>query len=139
MESSKEQNITVAQNAINEFLKGNIQGMLEKCADDITWSTNENPDVPFAHTYRGKSGANQFLNDLGSNVEFKDFSPEKYYADDDMVFVKTHQAATVKSTGKTYDHEMLLSFKIRDGKISEFFAYADSADIAKAFSKKAPN
>lgn len=133
MESSKEQNIAVAQHAINDFLSGDIQGMLNLCADDITWSTNENPDVPFAHTYKGKTGANQFFNDLGSNVEFKDFSPEKYYGDDDMVFVKTHEAAKVKSTGKTYDHQMLMSFKIRDGKIKEFFAYVDSADQARAF------
>jgi uncharacterized protein len=133
MESSKEQNIAVAQLAINDFLKGDIQGMLSLCADDITWSTNENPDVPFAHAYKGKTGVNQFLNDLKSNVEFKDFSPEKYYGDDDIVFVKTHEAAKVKSTGKTYDHQMLMSFKIRDGKIKEFFAYVDSADQARAF------
>ena len=28
---------------------------------------------------------------------------------------------------------MLMSFKIRNGKIAEFFAYVDSADMGRAF------
>jgi len=133
MTATKEQNISVVQKGVGEFIKGNIPGMLDTCDDDIVWTTNQNPAVPFAKTYKGKSGARQFFNDLNGNVEFTDFSPEKYWGDDDMVFVKTHEAAIVKKTGKKYDHEMLMSFKVRNGKIVEFFAYVDSADQERAF------
>jgi ketosteroid isomerase-like protein len=135
MASTKEQNIAVAEGAINAFLKGNIQEVLDVCTEDIIWTTHQNPDVPFAKTYEGKAGTGQFFNDLGSSVDFSVFTPGKYYGDEDMVFVKTHQAATVKATGKTYDHQMLMTFKLRDGKIAEFFAYVDSADQGRAFAK----
>jgi uncharacterized protein len=135
MKTTKEENIEIAQTGINEFINGNIDGLLEVCAEDITWSTHQNPDVPFAKTYMGKTGAKQFLNELADNVDFSVFSPEKYYSDEDMVFVKTHQVAKVKSTGKSYDHHMLMTFKIKHGKVSDFFAYVDSADQGKAFAK----
>ena len=133
MKATREENIEVAQTGINAFINGNMEGLLDVCAEDIVWSTHQNPDVPFAKTYKGKEGARQFLNDLADNVAFSVFSPEKYYSDDDMVFVKTHQVAKVKSTGKTYDHQMLMTFKIKHGKVSEFFAYVDSADQGRAF------
>lgn len=135
MTSTKEQMITLVKQGIDDFLKGNIPVLLDRFTDDITWAVFSNPDVPFAKTYNGKSGADEFFKQLDNSVNFNVFSPEKFYADEDMVFVKTHEAATVKSTGKTYDYQMLMTFKIRDGKICEFFAYVDSAAQSRAFSK----
>jgi ketosteroid isomerase-like protein len=100
MATTKEQNINIVQNGVNEFIKGNIPGMLDACADDIVWITSLNPDLPFAKIYKGKTAAGQFFKDLGSNVDFSEFSPGKYYGDDDMVFVKMQQAATVKKPAK---------------------------------------
>lgn len=132
---TKEQMITLVKKGINDFLNGNIQNMLDNFTEDILWATFINPDVPFAKTYNGKSATIQFFKGLDNNVNFNVFSPEKYYADEDMVFVKTYEMATVKSTGKTYDYQMMMTFKIRDGKICEFFASIDSAAQARAFSK----
>jgi ketosteroid isomerase-like protein len=135
MTSIREQNIAITQQSIQEFLNGNIQGVLDLCANDVRWITYQNPNIPFGKIYQGKDAAGQFFADLGGNVDFTIFTPEKFYADEDMVFVITHQAAKVKSTGKNFDHQMLMTFKIRDEKIVEFFGYIDSADMEKAFSK----
>jgi ketosteroid isomerase-like protein len=133
MTSTKEQNIAVTQQSINEFLKGNIQGVLDLCTEEVNWTTYQNQDIPFGKTYKGKAAAGQFFRDLADSVDFIVFTPEKFYADEDMVFVITHQAAKVKATGKTFDNQLLITFKITDGKIAEFFGYIDSADMEKAF------
>jgi ketosteroid isomerase-like protein len=131
--TTTDENIAIAQNGINDFLQGNIQGVLDACSDDIIWDSFHNPAVPFAKTYNGKDGVGQFFADLASNVDFTDFSPGKFYADDDCVFVKVHEAGTVKSTGKTYDNDFLMCFTINEGKITQFFAYVDSADQVRVF------
>ncbi|HET6557904.1 MAG TPA: nuclear transport factor 2 family protein, partial [Prolixibacteraceae bacterium] len=113
----------------------NIPALLDRFTEDINWAIYSNPDVPFAKSYKGKSATAQFFKDLDNSVNFNVFSPEKFYADEDMVFVKTHEVATVKSTGKTYDHQVLMTFKIRDGKICDFFAYGDTAAQSRAYSK----
>ncbi len=135
MAANRDQNIALVKDGINKFRNGNIQGMLEDFADDIVSNSYENSNVPYARIYKGKAATAEFFKELGKDVVFNDFTPEKYYGDEDMVFVKTHQAATVRSTGKKYDHEMLMSFKIRKGKVSEFFGYVDSADMEKAYLK----
>ena len=135
METNKERNIDLVKAGINKFKSGNIGGMLEDFAEDIIWNSYENEKIPSARLYKGKAATGEFFRELGKDVIFNDFTPEHFYGDEDMVFVKTHQAATVKSTGKKYDNEMLLSFKIKNGKISECFAYVDSANIEKAYLK----
>jgi ketosteroid isomerase-like protein len=135
MDTIREKNIALVRNGINKFISGNIPGLLEDLNEDVVWNSFENQKVPYAHAYRGKAATGEFFKEIGNDVVFNDFTPENFYGDGDMVFVKTHQAATVKSTGRKYDHEMLLSFKIRNGKISECFAYVDSADIEKAYLK----
>lgn len=135
MTSTKEKMITLVKNGIDDFLKGNIQAMLDNFTEDINWAIYSNPDVPFAKSYKGKTGTAQFFNELNNHVNFNVFSPGKFYADEDMVFVKVHEVATVKSTGKTYEHQVLMTFKIRDEKICEFFAYGDTAAQSRAFAK----
>ena len=133
--STKEQLIAVVKQGIDDFLKGNIQALLNNLTEDCIWSTYTNPGVLFAKTYKGKTAVGQFFKDLENTLNFNVFSPEKYYSDEDMVFVKTNVMATVKSTGKSYDHHELFTFKMKNGKISEFFVYLDTANQARAFSK----
>lgn len=135
MISTKEQMITLVKRGIDDFLKGNIPALLDNFTEDISWAIYSNPDVPFAKSYKGKEGTAQFFKELDNNVNFNVFSPEKFYADEDMVFVIVHELATVKSTGKTYEHQVLMTFKIRDEKICEFFAYGDTAAQSRAFAK----
>jgi len=135
METNKEKNIDLVREGINKFKSGNIGDLLDDFTEDVVWNSYENEKIPYAHLYRGKAATGEFFRELGKDVIFDDFTPENFYGDGDMVFVKTHQAATVKSTGKKYDNEMLLSFKIKNGKICECFAYTDSANIEKAYLK----
>jgi len=85
--------------------------------------------------FHGRKGIADFFSTLSDAVDYKVFDPGDYYADNDSVLVKGYQEAIVKSTGKTFGHDFLMHFKIRDGKIASFFAYVDSMDEAQAFSK----
>ena len=130
-----EQNIEIAKKGFADFLNGNINGVADACANDVEWGSYENPVVPYAGMFHGKKGVAEFFSTLGSAVEYKAFDPKDYYADKDSVMVKGYHEAVVKSTGKTFGHDFLMHFKIKDGLIRSFFAYVDSNDQAKAFSK----
>ena len=130
-----EQNIAIAQKGFADFLKGNIAAIIEASAEDVTWGSYENAVVPFAGMFHGRKGIADFFSTLSDTVDYKVFDPGDYYADNDSVLVKGYQEAIVKSTGKTFGHDFLMHFKMRDGKIASFFAYVDSKDEAQAFSK----
>ena len=129
----KEQNVLTVQQAFDDFLKGNVQGIADACTDDITWGSYFDPLVPFSKTYKGKTGVGEFFATLGGSAEYKRFDTNDFYADGDSVLVKGYQEAVVRSTGKTFSHDFLMHFKLRDGKICYFFSYIDILDEVKAF------
>lgn len=129
----KEQNIAVVQNAFADFAQGNIPGILEACTDDVTWGSYDNAAVPYAKTYHGREGAGEFFATLAATVDYTRFEPREFYGDDAAVLVRGYHGATVKATGKTFGHDFLMQFRLREGKVYEFFAFVDSAEQAEAF------
>jgi len=131
--TQKEQNLNTVKIAFEDFLKGNIQPILDRCTDDVEWAAHGNPAVPYARTYNGKTGAAEFFKTLSNNVDYSEFKPKEFYAEGDKVFVKGYHQGNVKPTGKTFGHDFLMEFDVRDGKISRFFAWLDTRDQARAF------
>jgi uncharacterized protein len=130
-----EQNISIVQNAFDNFLKGNVQGIQDVCTDDITWGSYFDPAIPFSKTYHGKSGVGEFFATLAATSDYKKFELQEYYADGDAVLVRGYQEAVVRTTGKTFGHDFLMQFKLRDGKVFYFFSFIDILDEVKAFTK----
>jgi ketosteroid isomerase-like protein len=131
----KEQNVLTVQQAFIDFLKGNVQGILDVCTEDVTWGSYSDPAVPFSKTYAGKKGVGEFFATLAATSDYKTFATRDFYADGDTVLVKGYQEAVVKGTGKTFAHDFLMQFKLRDGKIFYFFSFIDINDEVKAFTK----
>jgi ketosteroid isomerase-like protein len=129
----KQDNIVIVRNAFSDFLNGNIPGVLEACTDDVVWGSYDNPTIPYASMYRGKNGVAEFFSNLGGSVDYENFETKSYYGDHDMVFVTGNHRGKVKSTGKKFGHDFLMQFRLREGKVSNFFAWVDSRDQANAF------
>jgi ketosteroid isomerase-like protein len=134
--TKKDENIRVANKAITDFLSGNIAAVVDACTEDVQWGTYDNPGVPYTKTYEGKKGVAQFFSDLGNSVDFQSFEAHHSYGDKDMVFIIGYQKGLVKQTGKIYAHHFLMQFRLREGKISNFFAWIDSYDQAEAFKRE---
>ena len=128
-----EQNVLTVKQAYQDFLSGNVQGIMDACTDDITWGSYFDPSVPFSKTYHGKHGVGEFFATLGAAADYKKFDTNEFYADGDSVLVKGYHEAVIRSTGNKFGHDFLMHFKLRDGKICYFFSYIDLLDEVKAF------
>ena len=126
-------NAQLVQLAFDNFLKGNIPGVLDTCSEDVEWGSYDNPDVPFSATYHGKSGVAEFFATLSRAINYSRFEPQHYVSQGDDVIVLGHQTGTVKATGKSFDHDWCFSFKVQNVKLKRFFAYVDSRDQSRAF------
>ena len=129
----KEENILVVQNAFQDFQNGNIKGIQDACSNDITWGAYSDPAVPYSKTYHGKKGVAEFFAALSDAIDMKRFEPREFYADGDAVFVRGYHEGLVKSTGKTFGHEYLMHFRMKEGKVVNYFAFVDIHDQVKAF------
>src|SRR5205814_3069224 len=126
-------NVETVQQAFDNFLKGNIPAILDVCTDDVEWTSYENSNVPYGRAFHGKNGVTEFFKNLSEQVNYSRFEPQQYSSQGDDVVVLGHHTATVKSTGKTFDHDWCFSFKMHHGKLNRFFAYVDTRDHSRAF------
>jgi hypothetical protein len=125
-------NVQVIQQAISNFQQGNIRPIIDACTDDVQFILYKVPNAPFTGTFDGKQGIQEFFTSLGQLANYTVFEPKEFFAQGDAVIVLVHQTATVKGTGKTYDHDMCMHFKLRDGKIAYYYGFIDSYDLYKA-------
>ena len=89
-------NVQIVQQAFDDFGKGNIQGILDVCTNDVVWASAENPNVPITGTFKGKEGVSKFFKAIAENVDYSRFEPNEFFNDKDAVIVLGHHTGTVK-------------------------------------------
>lgn len=127
---SEQANVQAVQEAYAAFKRGDIQTILDRLSKDVEWVA---PGVgPVAGTYHGPGEVTRFFQLVGEISDFSSFEPEEYIAQGDRVVVLGHYKATVRDTGRVYDCDWAMAFAFRDGKISKFQEYTDTAALAAA-------
>jgi ketosteroid isomerase-like protein len=126
-------NVQIIEEGITQFLKGNVNQVIEDCADDIVWHSYKVPGIPFTETFRGKEGVQEYFMQLAKNVRFTAFETREFISQGDRVIVLGHTIADVISTGKSIDNEWCMSIRMQAGKLKEYFIFLDSYQTYKAY------
>ena len=131
---SAEENKQTVRSIFEAIGRGDIPGVLEFVAEDVTWDAPGPPAVPFYGRRRGHEGATEFFVQLGSNVEFEKFEVWEFIAEGESVVVTGTERGRVRPTGKTYEQDWVLLFKVRGGKVTSFRCHDETDAVARAFS-----
>jgi len=128
------QNIKVVQESYAAFGRGDIQGILDRLDDDVLWKGvyGAAPHVPTAGERRGRAAVKEFFRLVGENVKFSRFEPKEFIATGDKVVALGHYTATTP-IGKRFDSDFAMVFTVRNGKVTEFQEFTDSAQINAAY------
>lgn len=130
-------NIAIVQDGYAKFGSGDIPGLISLFTDDADWSVPSFENSPMGGSYHGHDEIAKFFGLLGESEDITRFEPLEFVAQNDKVVVLGELAATVTSTGKSYETDWVHVFHVRDGKIAGFAEFFDSAAAEKAFSKTA--
>jgi len=128
------QNTKVVQDAYAAFGRGDIPGVIANLADDVVWNGvyGAGPHVPTSGERRGKAAVSEFFGQVAANVNFLKFEPREFVATGDKVVALGHYTATTP-TNRTFDSDFAMVFTLRDGKVTHFQEFADSAAINAAY------
>ena len=128
------QNTKVVQDAYAAFGRGDIPGVLNTMHDDIVWKpvTGAARHVPTAGERRGKAAVGEFFKVVAETTKFSLFEPREFIAQGDKVVALGHYTAKTPK-GKTFDSDFVMVFTLRNGKVSQFQEFLDSAAINAAF------
>jgi ketosteroid isomerase-like protein len=126
-----DRNIELVRQAYAAFLRGDIPAIIASLGDDVQWIT---PDIgyPGGSLRRGKQEVAQFFQIVGETWQFQDFQPLEYIASGDRVVVRGTYTATARSTGRTSTAEWIMLWTVRNGKLSHFQEFTDTAKLLAA-------
>jgi ketosteroid isomerase-like protein len=128
------QNTKVVQDAYATFARGDIQTLLSHFADDIVWNAvyGTGSHVPTSGERRGKAAVAEFFKQVAENVNFSRFEPKEFIATDDKVVALGHYTATTPIK-KSFDSDFAMVFTLRNGKVTHFQEFCNSAAINAAY------
>jgi len=134
---NEQQNVELIGTMYAAFGRGDVQAILDRCTSDVEWRFDGPAAIPYAGTRRGPAEVVGFFQALASTQENMVLTPERFIAQGDEVAIIGRYAATVKATGQRFDSALGHFFTIRDGKVSRFVNFSDTAEIAGAYAQSA--
>jgi len=125
---SAEENARLVQSAYEAFGRGEIATLAELMADDVEWVNPGDPgDNPNAGTFKGKEAVLGWFGGLAATREYSTFEPREFIAQNDKVVCLVYAEATVRDTGRAFVSHEAQVWTFRDGKLTRFQNYLDTA------------
>jgi ketosteroid isomerase-like protein len=131
MEGGVSSNRDIVQAAYAAFAAGDLGGLRSTLAVDVVWTEAES--FPYAGTYRGPDRVmDELIVRLVTEWEGFRVMPEEYIDGGDRIVALGTYEGTYKATGKSFRSRFAHVWTLRDGKVSRFTQYADTAEIQAA-------
>ena len=112
--------LEVVKNVYDCFAKGDIDGFLALCDEDIEWVVNGPASLRKCTSFEGLEGVRQFLDILESTWEFSAFEPKQFITQGGSVVVLGQEAGKDKNEGTAFENRWCHVFDISNGKVTRF-------------------
>jgi len=138
--TNEEKNLQVVGQHFAAFGQGNVQGALDTFAESVDFQspvTRTAPaEISWARPRHRRAEVAAFFKELSDKMEIERIETLGFTAQGDRVVVEGRNRGTVRSTGRTYEHDWVMVFTIHEGKIIRARHYYDTADIVVAFGSR---
>ena len=125
-------NVQTVRDAYDAFGRGDLPTVLGLMDPDIEWSEAEgNPYQPSGKAWRGQDAIveNLFVKIVEDYDGTFVIHPNEIYDAGDTVVVEARYTGTFKATGRQLDAQVCHIFKVRDGKVTSFQQFVDTAQM----------
>jgi ketosteroid isomerase-like protein len=131
--STNQSALAVVQEVFRCFAAHDVEGLIALLDDNIEWHEPD-VDVPWRGIYHGHNGFVNWFNIIGRELSDLTVQTHDFIPTEDAVVVIGHESARVTATGRTYHSDFAFVFRVRQGRISSFRAYHDTAAMIRAVS-----
>lgn len=132
---NEETNIRIVKDGYTNFGSGNITALLENFANDVDWRTPPVTGSPLPHLCFGREEVAKFFAQLEKTEALDSFTPTDFIAQGDRVVVLGETRGKVIPTDRKFETGWVHIFTLRDGKITNFLEYFDTAAMERAYQK----
>ena len=127
-------NVRFMKNLYDAFGRGEIPAVLGSMSPDIRWHQAEgNPYMLSGEAWVGPDAVlNNLFMKLGGEWDGFTVHPNTFHGAPDSVVVEGRYTGTYKPTGNAIDAQFCHVWDIKDGKITRFQQYIDTAQMQNA-------
>ena len=127
---SIQENVQIVKDAFAAIGRGDAQGLLALCAEDIEWII-PGEGWPLAGTYRGHAGLADLLQKASETMEtFTE--PREFVAQGDRVLVVGFARGRIIATNRTFEDDWVFAITVRNGKLTNIREYIDTQALVRA-------
>ncbi len=130
--TSIEENINLVKSTYDCFFRGDIEGLLDHHTEDIDWEVYGPEELPTAGLRQGKPAVQHFFGQVNELLHFDKFEVQQYVAQGDAVVSLGEYSGKSNTTGKSFSCHFAHVVTVRDGKISRFREFTDTAAAVAA-------
>jgi ketosteroid isomerase-like protein len=132
-----QENVQVVQKMFEAFGRHDLPAVLDTLADNIDWQSpvtrGISEEISWAKLRHGREEVTTFFKELFEKVQPERMETSEFIAQGDWLVVEGKNRGTVRSTGRPYEHDWVMVFTLRQGKIVRLRHYYDTHDIIVAF------
>jgi ketosteroid isomerase-like protein len=116
------------------YLRADMEAVLGICSEDTEWLACGPADrLPYAGRHRGREQVARYFAILDDKEESNHLVPQEFIVAGDKVIVFGNYSARVNANGRRFETDFVHVFTLRDGKITNFRDYYDTAAAVAAY------
>jgi ketosteroid isomerase-like protein len=115
---------------------GSVDHWMGMVAEDVRFGSIAGGAAPLAFTgpRSNRDAVRSYFDGLLSEFEMLHYTIHDYIAQGDVVFVRAATSWRNRKTGKTFETPKADFWRLRDGRIVEFYEYYDTAQVVSTMS-----
>ena len=124
-------NVKLLKDLYDAFGRGDIPTVLGAMSPNIKWHQAEShPDRPSGEAWVGPDAIlNNLFMRLGAEWDGFAVHPRSFHGAGDSVIVEARYSGMYKATGKSMDTQVCHIWDVKDGKLTRFQQYVDTAKL----------
>jgi len=131
---NEDKNVKTVKDAYSAYQDRNMTALLGCLTEDVRWFAVGPPNlIPTAGSRKGREQVGEFFAVLEASEDVQTFKPQHFVSQGDTVVVLGELKSRVRSTGSLINSPWVHVFTIRDGKVSDFRSFYDTAAAVAAY------
>ncbi|HXD17780.1 MAG TPA: nuclear transport factor 2 family protein [Vicinamibacterales bacterium] len=130
---SESENVELVKAAYAAFDRGDLAGLLEMLAPDIEWNWPAVRDIPHSGPCRGRDAVARVFEIFSTVDEPIAYDRHEFIAQGDRVVVLSTYRARAKSSGRTFETDVIQAWTVRNGQIARFDIQYNTVAAVEAY------
>jgi len=127
-----EGNLDVVRQGYEAFGRGDINALIQLLDEQVRWVSPGPPELATSGQRTGHQAVAEFFGTVNEVFDIQRFEPREFIAQGDRVVVLGSETARVRSTGTVVDLDWVHVFGLRNGKVTAFQEFFDTAAVVAA-------